>query len=127
LLAAMLMVLIMGRDFAYIQIGPAYVLDILLVAFLVASAPDLISAISERPGVALLVFALLCWTLLGVVSAGVNANTLRQGVITGYAVWVFAGQIAGRDKAFVPAFARVVSWGGLLSSLLLIVRAVDPS
>ena len=118
-----------GQDFAHVSIGPAYVLDIaLLAAICRLSAPEIMTVARRAPLPSLALGGLVFLTLTKLALDGVSAESVRHSVIGIYALWALVG-FAVVHAGLAQRAGRAIVWGGALTVVpygLVIVHAANP-
>jgi hypothetical protein len=118
---------VLGRDFAYLHVGPIYIMDAVLIVYLMGSARALVDIAQHHSYTSWVVGGILASTAFHIATSGATGVVLRQAVLGGYALWVIVGIVAAKDHSFVPRVARTIWWGAIPAAGLLALSSVDPS
>lgn len=114
-----------GRDFAYLQVGGPYILDLTLLVALVTAAPSAASALARRPALAVSVLGIVCVAGAHLVVAGFREETVRQSVLGFYALWAVVGLFIAQG-GFVRRFASVVYVASIVTTAAYALFQVAP-
>lgn len=106
------LVAVFGRDLAYVQLGPLYVLDFVLLVTLVLALPHIFKGAGRNPTFAVILLGIIFLTLLRLEQSGLSGTTIRQSVIGLYALWAFIGLALASDR-LSRDFARALALGSV--------------
>ena len=125
-IGAVALVAVFGRDLAYVQAGPLYLLDLILLATCLLAIPYLLQGAVRVPPFAAILAGIMILTLLRLAQSGISTTTLRQSVIGFYALWAVVGlAIASSQHSWL--FARALALGSVVGLGVYGVTLLSPA
>ncbi|MFH7813519.1 hypothetical protein ACH0C8_16590, partial [Acetobacter lovaniensis] len=78
------LVAVFGRDLAYVQPGPIYALDLVLLVGIVLALPQICRGADQAPLFTMILLGIIVLTLFRLGQSGLSDTTIRQSVIGFY-------------------------------------------